>query len=420
LIENIIQSLKTRREDPLCAYLYDLSKLRSHVQSLMAKLPSSCQLFYAIKANSDEMLLKTLVPLVNGFEVASLGEIEKVREVDQQIPILFGGPGKTHEEIEMAIKYGVTLLHVESLHELRLINHIAMKRDTKVSILLRVNLRSSVPNAKLKMAGVPTQFGIDEKDIPNAISLAETLPNIKLNGFHFHAMSNNVDARAHAYFVDHCFKLAESWEKEWNLDISYLNVGGGIGINYLEINEQFDWEDFMLRLHKILEKHKDKNWQTLFECGRYITSSCGYYAAEVLDIKQNHGMNFCVLRGGSHHLRLPAAWKQNQPFTVVPVEKWAYSFERPEINNIELTVAGELCTPNDVLAKDVFISKLRVGDILLFSFTGAYGWSISHHDFLSHPHPEHIYIDNDKIIYKKFDELKQEDLEAQEAQLNFI
>jgi 2-[(L-alanin-3-ylcarbamoyl)methyl]-2-hydroxybutanedioate decarboxylase len=398
LIENIVQTYRMKQEKPLCAYIYDLSKLRSHVEALLTTLPASCQLFYAIKANSDETLLKTLAPHVSGFEVASLGEIEKVRSVDQHIPILFGGPGKTYEEIDMAIHHGVTLLHVESFHELNVVNHIAKQREINVSILLRVNLRRSVPNAKLKMAGVPTQFGIDEKEIPNAISLVNSMPNIKLCGFHFHAMSNNIDAMSHAYFVDHCFALSRAWENEFNLDISYLNVGGGIGINYLDLDDQFNWEEFMLVLHKILEKNKDKNWKILFECGRYITSSCGYYATEVLDIKQNHEQYFCVLRGGSHHLRLPAAWKQNHPFTVVPVENWTYSFERPELVNAKITVAGELCTPNDVLARDVNITRLRVGDIILFSHTGAYGWSISHHDFLSHPHPERYYIESGLLL----------------------
>ncbi|MGF6951724.1 diaminopimelate decarboxylase [Neobacillus sp. B4I6] len=136
----------------------------------------------------------------------------------------------------------------------------------------------------------------------------------------------------------------------------------------------------------------------MFESGRYITSSCGYYAAEVLDIKQNHGKYFCVVRGGSHHFRLPAAWKHSHPFTIVPVEKWSYPFKRPEVNRAVITVTGGLCTPNDVLARDILVTKVRVGDIILFSYTGAYGWSISHHDFLSHPHPKHLYIESNSII----------------------
>ncbi|MGC4376451.1 type III PLP-dependent enzyme [Fictibacillus sp. Mic-4] len=397
MIENIVKSLKQEREQPFCAYIYDMPKLRRHVNKLIESLPSACRLFYAIKANSDETLLKALAPIVHGFEVASLGEIEKVRAVDESIPILFGGPGKTKEEIEGAIDHGVTFLHVESLHELQLVNYIAAQKRTSISILLRVNLRNSVPNAQLKMSGVPSQFGVDEEEVSGAIDLVRCLPNVRLFGFHFHAMSNNLDPAAHVHFIDHCFEKAKIWGKEWDLDLSYINVGGGIGINYQMVEEQFNWDNFILRLEKILEKHSDANWQTIFECGRYIASSCGYYAAEVLDIKQNHGRYFCIIRGGSHHLRLPAAWKQSHPFTIVPIEEWPYPFKRPEVNESTITVAGELCTPNDVLARNVPISRLHVGDILLFSYAGAYGWSISHHDFLTHPHPEHIYLDSEPI-----------------------
>jgi 2-[(L-alanin-3-ylcarbamoyl)methyl]-2-hydroxybutanedioate decarboxylase len=397
MMENTVKTLRMEQEKPFCAYLYDLPKLRNHVNELITSLPSVSRLFYAIKANSDETLLRTLAPIVHGFEVASLGEIEKVRAVDEHIPILFGGPGKTQEEIEGAINHKVTLINVESLHELHLVNYIASQKGNHVDILLRVNLRSSVPNARLKMAGVPTQFGIDEIYIPNAIELAKSLPNISLRGFHFHAMSNNIDAKAHAEFVDRCLDLSKTWRETFDLDISYLNVGGGIGINYLDIENQFNWMDFMERLNIVLAKHKDSNWKLLFECGRYITSACGYYAVEVLDIKQNHGEYFCVVRGGSHHLRLPAAWKQSHPFTIIPIEKWPYPFMRPEINEAVVTVAGELCTPNDILARDIDVPRLRAGDILIFSYVGAYGWAISHHDFLSHPHPDHYYIEEDII-----------------------
>lgn len=99
-------------------------------------------------------------------------------------------------------------------------------------------------------------------------------------------MSNNLDPKAHASFVGHCFEVAKKWEKELGVDISYINVGGGIGVNYENVEEQFDWDDFMNRLNSIQEENKDAKWQTVFECGRYITSSCGYYAAEVLDIKK--------------------------------------------------------------------------------------------------------------------------------------
>ncbi|RBW68765.1 type III PLP-dependent enzyme [Bacillus taeanensis] len=391
-IEDTILSLKEDRDEPFCAYLYNLNTLHTHVSRMIASLPSNCQLYYAVKANSNIRILEELAPVVKGFEAASIGEIEKVRSVNNTIPILFGGPAKKDSEIAGAINYGVQFIHVESVHELRRVNEIACQHGVMIRILLRVNLRHSVPNARLKMTGVPTQFGIDEKEIPVVIKLCQELTNVSLKGFHFHGMSNNLDAKEHVMYVSHCMNKAEAWEKEFNLSLSYINAGGGIGVNYDYVEKQFDWDDFIARLHELLNNPNHVKWNVVFECGRYITASCGYYAAEIVDMKQNHGKHFVILRGGSHHFRLPAAWKHNHPFTVVPVEKWRYPFERTELENTSITVAGELCTPNDVLARDVVVPKVRIGDILLFHYTGAYGWDISHQQFLSHPNPEHFFL----------------------------
>lgn len=391
-IEEIVQSLKRERDEPFCAYIYDLDFLRQRTSGLVSTLPQRTRLYYAVKANPDPAILQVLASIVSGFEAASLGEIMKIREVSSTIPIIFGGPGKTDSELIGAIHQGVQLIHVESYYELLRLSSIAHQMDTKVSILLRVNLRTAVPTAQLNMAGVPTQFGIDEVDIPKIIQLAQSLSHIDIKGFHFHAMSNNLDAVKHAEFVRHCVEKAKEWKYEYSLNLTTMNVGGGIGVNYNQIEEQFNWDRFSKDLKQICQQDNEHGWEIIFECGRYLTSSCGYYAAEVLDLKKNHGQTFAVLRGGSHHFRLPAAWKQNHPFTIVPVAEWTYPFERPEVRNSLVTIAGELCTPNDVLASQVSVETLKMGDIVLFSYTGAYGWTISHHDFLSHPHPEHIYI----------------------------
>jgi diaminopimelate decarboxylase len=98
------------------------------------------------------------------------------------------------------------------------------------------------------------------------------------------------------------------------------------------------------------------------------------------------------VRGGTHHFRLPASWQHSHPFTVLPVERWSSRAPRPELRDAPVTVVGELCSPKDVLARDVVVPRVRAGDVLVFHCAGAYGWEISHHDFLSHPHPEHVFL----------------------------
>ena len=128
----------------------------------------------------------------------------------------------------------------------------------------------------------------------------------------------------------------------------------------------------------------------VFELGRYLAAEAGWYAAEVLDLKRTHGRWFAVLRGGTHHFRLPAAWGYSHPFEVVPVEEWSRPYERPEVHDLVVDAVGELCTPRDVLTRDQYVAKLRVGDVLVFGRTGAYGWDISHHEFLRHEPPEFL------------------------------
>jgi len=395
-MNRIIDYIKARKDasgQPFCAYLYDMKELRDHVTERVATLPAPANLFYAIKANSEQAILEALAPIVYGFEVASLGEVKKVRAVSNDKPILFGGPGKTDEEIEGAIDYNVTLLHVESLHELRRANYIAGKRGVKLPILLRVNLRGPLPTATLAMAGRPTQFGIDELLVPEAIEEAKRLENVDLRGFHFHSLSNNLHAATHVRLVEYYCERVREWAEKYDLQISYLNAGGGIGVNYADLEEQFDWASFVEELGPMLKEKALDGMQVLFECGRYLPAHCGYYAVEVLDIKQNHGKNYCITRGGTHHFRLPVSWQHNHPFVVLPIERWDYPFDRPELQDSPITVVGQLCTPKDVMASDVEVPRVRIGDVILFRYAGAYGWAISHHDFLSHPHAELLYLE---------------------------
>ena len=392
-IESHVLELRAKRREPLCAYMYDLALLRAHVARVMAALPARTRFFYAVKANSEAPILRALAPLVHGFEVASAGELEKVRAVAPEAPVLFGGPGKTAGELERAVELGVMLLHVESLHELRRVEQVGAHRGVRVPVLLRVNLRASLPAATLQMGGAPTQFGIDEADIAGAISLALRSPHVDLQGFHFHSLSNDLDAPAHAGLVCAYLERVRTWAREFGLRPKWVNAGGGIGVNYADLERQFDWESFTRLLGEARQDETADSPTVLFECGRFVTAFCGYYAVEVLDLKRNHGRSYAIVRGGTHHFRLPASWQHSHPFTVVPVADWPHPFERPELRDSPIHVVGQLCTPKDVLARDAVVSRVRIGDILLFRQAGAYGWAISHHDFLSHPHPEHFFLE---------------------------
>jgi 2-[(L-alanin-3-ylcarbamoyl)methyl]-2-hydroxybutanedioate decarboxylase len=379
--------------EPVCLYDYDLDLLTDHVGAVVAALPERCRMFYAMKANSARPLLQALAPLVAGFEVASGGELAKARAVGEDIPVLFGGPVKTEQEIAQALARRVRRLHVESVLELHRISEVATRAGRSADVLLRVNLAGPFPPATLAMAGSPTQFGIDESVLGEAVRTALELPGVRLAGFHLHSLSNNLSADAHLALLDLYRDKVTGWEQAFGLRCEVVNVGGGIGIDYADLSTTFDWAGFARALGQLVERTFPAHWREIdFECGRFLVAGCGSYAAEVLDVKRNHGVNYLLLRGGTHHFRLPASWQHSHPFTVLPVERWHSAAARPQLRDEPVTVVGELCSPKDVLASDVVVPCVRAGDVLVFQHAGAYGWEISHHDFLSHPHPEHVFL----------------------------
>ncbi|WP_339182270.1 type III PLP-dependent enzyme [Paenibacillus sp. FSL H8-0317] len=430
-----IDELQRGMEEPVCAYVYDLAGIQEQVRQMLGSMPGNTELFYAIKANSDPRIIEALLPLVKGFEVASIGELLKVRAVSREVPILFGGPGKKESELRLAIEHGVSYIHVESLLELRRIIAIAKERAMEqeqvqesrqkqeweqnpghepkhkqqqeqaqeVRILLRINLRSStLPRTKIVMGGGPSPFGIDEEAVEEAIELirVEGAGVVRLSGFHFHSLSNNMDARLHAEMIELYLQKVEQWQQQYDLPMEVVNAGGGFGVTY-DGSPGFDWPLFtsLLEQSEARQRLVSRGGQLYFESGRLLVADHGYYAAEVTDIKTSHDQYFAVLRGGTHHNRLPASWGHNHPFQIMATDRWKHSFARPEVRDRRVHVVGELCTPKDRLHSDAEVALLRVGDIILFEKSGAYCWTISHHDFLGHPHPAFHYLteDNDHV-----------------------
>jgi len=380
---------QTSGAQPVCAYVYDLGALAEQVEAVRVALPERCELYYAVKANSHPAVLSTLAAYVEGFEVASLGEIGKALAAGAS-QLVFSGPAKTDTEIAGALQAGRCLLNVESLHELRRVGLIGAELGVRVPVALRVNRRASGLPGQLCMAGAATQFGVDEALLAEALELVRALPAVALRGFHLHAASNNLDADAHASFVTDSVAWCTRQAARHRIDLDVIDVGGGIGVAYTG-GDGFDLPRFAEELGTAIQR-LPPGVRLIFELGRFLVAGAGWYAAEVIDLKCTHGRYFAVLRGGTHHFRLPAAWGYSHPFAVLPVEGWRYPFVRPQVQAVCVDVVGELCTPRDVLARQVWVERLRVGDILVFPLAGAYGWEISHHDFLSHPHPVQLVL----------------------------
>ena len=362
-------------ESPACAYVYDTSVLRTAA----ARLRPGFTLLYAVKANGHPAVVTTMAQACDGLEVASGGELALAVAAGART-IAFGGPAKTDAELRAAVEAGA-LIHVESVLELRRLHRLV---SSPVDIALRVNRAAATLGGTHRMTGAPTPFGIEEEQLPAVAALAAALRGVRVVGFHLHAVSNNLDAAAHTAFIDDAVAWSVDTAGRLGIDLSYVNVGGGLGVDYTG-GAPFD-------LGKLRPQAPPPGVRLTLEPGRYLAAGAGWYAAEVIDLKHTHGRWFAVLRGGTHHFRLPAAWGYSHPFEIMPREAWPYDFPRPEIRDTVVDAAGELCTPRDVLTRAQHVDRLRVGDLLVFGNAGAYGWDISHHDYLRHPYPAFIVL----------------------------
>ncbi|MEO3813789.1 alanine racemase [Sphaerisporangium sp. B11E5] len=358
----------------LPAYVYDLAALDAHAADVRRAL-ADVEVYYAVKANPDPALLRTLAPHVDGFEVSSGGEAAHVREVLPGARLAFGGPGKTDAELAVPVHR----LHVESPGELRRL--IAAGRPADV--LLRVNLDVPVDGASLAMGGGATPFGMDPGGIAECLASLRGQGHVRPRGFHAHLASG-----LHAPELLRLAGAVVEFAREHGTHGEHrghgareVNVGGGMAVPYRRPDERFDWDAY----GKGLAALRAPGETLRVEPGRALTAYCGWYLTRVLDVKRVHGEVFAVVTGGTHHLRTPAAKGHDQPFAVLPTGNGRGADDEP------VTVVGQLCTPKDVFARRV-VTTVRPGDVVAFGMAGAYAWTISHHDFLMHPRPGFHYL----------------------------
>ncbi|MFG2136429.1 type III PLP-dependent enzyme [Streptomyces sp. NPDC048650] len=378
--------------EELPAYLYDLTALQEHVARVRAALPAAVELYYAAKANPEPEILTALRPYVDGYEVSSGGELAHVGKAVPGSPLAFGGPGKTPAELVRALDLGVSRFHVESMYELRMLGELAGRHAAgrRVAVLPRFNLPvgdGALDGSSLAMGGRPTPFGLDPAQADEVVTQLTdgTFPHLELRGVHAH-LASGLEAPEQLAVARAVVTWAARLADRHGVALSEVTVGGGMAVDYAAPEARFDWAAYGAGLARLAADHPGLTLR--IEPGRALTAYCGWYATEVLDVKLSHGEEFAVVRGGTHHLRTPATKGHDQPCTVLPSgAPWPHAWPRSAATGDRVTLAGQLCTPKDVLARDVPASGLRAGDRVVFGTAGAYAWNISHHDFLMHPRP---------------------------------
>ena len=384
----VLEHVRRNQRLSLPAYVTDHAALASHVAAVRNALPAEVELLYAAKANPDPAVLQTLRAHIDGVEVASGGELRHVTAAVPDLPLSFGGPGKTDAELALAVASGVHRMHVESERELHVLARLAAD-SAPVEVLLRVNAPLQVPGAPLAMGGGPSPFGLDPSRLDAAADLVARSPGLRLRGLHLH-LASGLDAAACGDVAAQAVPWALRWASRTGHRVEELDLGGGMAVDYANPDARFDWSAYGACLAVLAKRHP--RLQLKIEPGRALTAYAACYVTRVIDVKRSYGRAFAILQGGTHHLRTPAARGHDQPCIVLPVDDWTGGPVRPAVVGEPVTLVGQLCTPRDVLARDVPLATLRAGDVVVFAMAGAYAWNISHTAFLMHPPPEFVHL----------------------------
>lgn len=397
--KNFIKEVYERKEivkNPSC-YIYDLSKIKENIEALEMYAPPQISLYYAMKANPHKRVMSYVrgFDFVKGIEIASIGELKKALKCYKADEIIFTGPGKSEEELKASLKKGIRLINIESVVEAIRINNLAKKlRIKKVDILIRINTNYSMSGAREYMAGISTKMGIDEDKFIEALEVIKTLDRIHIKGIHVFAASGILNYKNLIKYAKYIFSFVAKVEKI-NGQIDIIDFGGGIGIDYTHKNEIFDLKSFFTELKGLIEHYKFSEKEIILELGTYIVGNCGYFTSKILDIKQIKDLKHIILAGGINHMGLPLETGKKHPVHVIPMkEKKIYKDQEYVLNEV-VNINGPLCMDTDKLSWNDKIEKAEIGDIVLFRQAGAYCYSLSMLEFLSHPYPKEIFMELD-------------------------
>ena len=363
-------------------YLYDRGQLEARARSLRALFPRDVLLHYAIKANPMPALAGFMRAHVDGFDVASAGELRVALDAGMDREhVSFAGPGKQEAELQRAQAAGI-LVNLESFREIDLLARASERNGTPARVAVRVNLPFELKASGMKMSGGAKQFGVDDDQVPALLRrIADA--GLAFEGFHCFAGSQNLRAEAIVEAQQRSYELARTWLDAFPAPLRWLNLGGGFGIPYSERDKPLELAPVADSLHRLAARAAadfGPQSRLVVELGRYLVGEAGLDVCRVLDRKISRGKVFLVADGGMHqHLAASGNFGQvmrrNYPIAVNGAAR------EPE----KATVVGPLCTPLDLLGDDVELGHAEPGDLVVVFQSGAYGRSASPRQFLGHP-----------------------------------
>jgi diaminopimelate decarboxylase len=366
-------------------YVYSRATLERHWKAFDQAFEGRPHLIcYAVKANSNIAVLNVLAQMGSGFDIVSVGELERVLKAGgQPEKIVFSGVGKRHDEIRRALDVGIRCFNVEVSTELDRINEIADEMDVVANISIRVNPDVDAQTHPYISTGLKeNKFGLDIETAFSEYQRANQLPHLNVVGLDCHIGSQLTDVKPFVDALDRVLSLLERL-KAVDINIQHLDLGGGLGICYRDEQPPLP-EEYVKALYQRLG---DLPYEILLEPGRAIAGNAGILVTKVEYIKPTEDKQFAIVDAAMNDLMRPALYQAWQD--IVPVNQASDS----PVNNYD--IVGPVCETGDFLGKDRDLS-IEEGDLLVVRSSGAYGFTMSS-NYNSRPSVAEVMVDGDQV-----------------------
>lgn len=366
-------------------YIYSRATLERHWHAFDKAFQDHSHLIcYAVKANSNIGLLNLLARLGSGFDIVSIGELERVIAAGgDPKKVVFSGIGKREDEILAALKIGIRCFNIEVRDELDRINHLAKLLGVIAPVSFRVNPNVDAKTHPYISTGLKeNKFGIDIDQALTEYRRAATMPNINIIGIDCHIGSQLTETGPFLDALDKLLELVSALKAD-NINLHHLDLGGGLGIRYNTETPPKPADYVEL----ILERLGANDFEILLEPGRAIVGNAGILVTQIEYLKPTPHKNFAIVDAAMNDLMRPSlysAWQE-----IIPIVKNSNAPEKL------WDIVGPVCETGDFLGKERML-KLAQGDLLAIRSSGAYGFSMSS-NYNSRPRAPELMVDGNQV-----------------------
>lgn len=348
-------------------YYYDTELLRQTLSAIRDNITPEMHVHYAVKACANPKVLSIIAQEGFGADCVSGGEIQAAIDAGfKPNKIVYAGVGKSDREIILGLKHGIFAFNVESIPELEIINQLATEMGAIARVALRINPNVGAhTHANITTGLAENKFGIDMQDMEDVIRRAQEMKGIEFIGLHFHIGSQILEMDDFAALCRRVNEIQDRLEAAGLPTVSDINVGGGLGIDYQQPNE-----NPIPNFHSYFKTYKENlqlrpGQQLHFELGRAIVAQCGTLVARVLYIKSNPIKNFCIVDAGMTDLIRPALYGSYHHIENLTATDSS--------DFITYDVVGPICESSDVFIKNYGMPRTKRGNLIAFRSAGAYG-----------------------------------------------